>query len=60
MGRVLLRVVAEERLSEISCWAISNRLDHSSLQKTERLMQRCVEKSCRSSWSWWCWTTRCH
>lgn len=52
MGLVWLKAVAEERLSEISCWAISNRLDHSSLQKMERLMQRCVERSCRSSWSW--------
>lgn len=52
MGLVWLKEVAEERLSEISCWAISSRLDRSDLQKTERLMQRCVEKSCRSSWSW--------
>lgn len=52
MDLVWLREAAEGRLSEISCWVISNRLDHSSLQKTERLMLRCVEKSCRSSWSW--------
>lgn len=52
MGLVWLKVVVEERLSEISCWAISNRLGHSSLQKMEWSMQRCVEMSCRSSWSW--------